>query len=248
MKRFRHLTAPGSFPPGTNILTNSGDVPVERLSPGDRVLTADGENVRVRRVACRTVGFSERRHGGKPILIRAGALGSGLPTRDLVVAPWQRLALADAVPAHVLMRAGYVVPAVGLTGLPGVRRMKGRRNLLLYSVVLETPAMLIAEGCVTESTPPLAARLANVLTRGWAGAIAGLLRPRGQLRAISIWQARRLASRLRLTGDLPRRAGDRREHDLLAWEEDLAIERRLAESAGVGKDAFLPMRRTGTRG
>ena len=79
MKRFRHLTAPGSFAPGTNILTNSGDVPVERLSPGDRVLTGDGENARIRRVTCRTVDFSGRRHGGKPIMIRAGALGSGRP-------------------------------------------------------------------------------------------------------------------------------------------------------------------------
>ena len=193
----------GSFPPGTHIQTNRGDVLVEDLTPGDRVITSEGENATVRRIGVRTVRFPQRLHACKPVLIRAGALGGGLPTRDLAVAPGARLAVGDVVPRDLLASADLLAPAAGLVGLVGVRRMKGRRKVRLYSIHLDVPKLIMAEGCMVESTPSLVSRAANRLTAGWSGVLAARLAGKGMPRALSVWQTRRWAGACRRSATCP---------------------------------------------
>ncbi|AMY69883.1 hypothetical protein AKL17_2642 [Frigidibacter mobilis] len=64
---------------GTRVLTLEGALPVDYLSPGDRVVTRGGA-----RVLCR---IRAGRMTGQMVRLRAGVLGEGRPERALLLAP-----------------------------------------------------------------------------------------------------------------------------------------------------------------
>ncbi|MCS6931847.1 MAG: Hint domain-containing protein, partial [Acetobacteraceae bacterium] len=71
---------------GTLVATPEGERPVETLAPGDLVITSDGRAVPVRFVGVQHVYPRFARDGeAAPVRITAGALGGGLPRRDLLV-------------------------------------------------------------------------------------------------------------------------------------------------------------------
>lgn len=110
------------FTPGTLIDTARGAIPVETLRPGDRVLTRDNGFQPIEWVGRKEVSAAELRI--KPrfrgVQIRAGALGPGLPERDMVVSPQHRI-LVIGPEAELMFGAHEVlVPALHLIGLPGV--------------------------------------------------------------------------------------------------------------------------------
>ena len=76
------------FGRGAMIRTPSGEVPVERLAAGDLVETLDHGAQAIRWIGSTTV---LARADLTPIRIRAGALGAGQPTRDLLVSPHHRM-------------------------------------------------------------------------------------------------------------------------------------------------------------
>lgn len=99
------------FATGTAIATADGDRPVERLAIGDAVLDAAGRLRRVNWVGRLVIApaWLAARPQMRPVRIAAGALGAGLPARDLVVAPLTGLGVAlpdgtaATVPAHLLV-------------------------------------------------------------------------------------------------------------------------------------------------
>jgi len=114
---------PPCFVSGTLIDTGRGPRPVEALRPGDRVLTRDhGEQV-IRWAGARRLVLPEGPQGDRfrPIRLRAGCLGPGVPARDLLVSPMHRVVVrhpsvalltgADEVfcPARHLLNGGTVV-------------------------------------------------------------------------------------------------------------------------------------------
>jgi hypothetical protein len=93
------------FMAGTWIRTPGGVVAVEALRPGDAVLTADGRVDVVHRLCRQTVApLSGDPAGLLPVRLRAGALGEGVPRRDLLLSPHQAV-LIDGV----LVQAGALV-------------------------------------------------------------------------------------------------------------------------------------------
>ena len=136
---------------------------------------------------------------------RAGCLGRGLPRRPLVLSPQHRLLIAapELAPAAGGMEA--LAPAVGLTGLPGVRRMRGKRQVVYIALMLERHEVIEAEGVAVESFYPGPVGLATLspfelltLKAAVPGATHGAVpsaRPRLDAR-----QARRLADQGLLSG------------------------------------------------
>lgn len=73
---------------GTTIMTMKGEVPVEHLSVGDRVITRDAGMSVVTAINAKTSKM-------KPIRIKAGSLGHTRPDRDMIVAPGTQLHIRD---------------------------------------------------------------------------------------------------------------------------------------------------------
>ena len=73
---------------GTTIMTLDGEIPVEHLSVGDRVITRDSGMSVLRGITTRTAKIA-------PIRIKAGSLGHTRPDRDMLVAPGARIHLRD---------------------------------------------------------------------------------------------------------------------------------------------------------
>ncbi|MEL6685157.1 MAG: Hint domain-containing protein [Pseudomonadota bacterium] len=146
-----------SFPclaAGTQVETAQGQMPVEDLRAGMRVVTHDGGLRRVLWVGQRTINLETGPTDQRPILFSPGSLGSGLPRRALVVSPGHRMFLAGDLPRSMFGHANVLPVARGLTVLPGVRVMEGKKQVTYVSVLLDQHAVMKAEGVLTESFYP----------------------------------------------------------------------------------------------
>lgn len=129
------------FCAGTAIATPDGAVAVEDLAAGDTIATAEGGTARVRWVGQQRIA-AEYLHPDRvnPIRIAAGALGGGLPARDLLVSPDHGLALDG-----VLVNAGSLVN--GGT----IRQVGIGKAFTYYHVETEAHELILAEGVEVET-------------------------------------------------------------------------------------------------
>ncbi len=129
------------FARGTRITTKDGEVAVERLRVGDRVITASGATRPVvwigdREVACRRHPTPENVW---PVRVRAGAFGEGLPRRDLLLSP-----------DHAVFQEGVLIPIKHLTDGAGIAQERVD-TVHYFHVELESHDVLLAEGLPAES-------------------------------------------------------------------------------------------------
>ncbi len=122
---------------GTVILTLDGALPVEFLSPGDRIITREGMRV-VREV-------NVHRYSGPAIRVSAGALGHDRPEQDLVlpeetmilIRDWRAQALFGktqaTVPISRIADGEFIAPTTVL-------------SMRLYDLRFDTPQVVYAEG------------------------------------------------------------------------------------------------------
>lgn len=176
------------FAPGTGIATPSGEVAVERLAIGDPILTADGRSVPVRWIGRQTLSKLFAGDRARPVLIRAGALGQGLPHRDLTVTADHGMILDGFVVNAGALVNGSTITLVPLSDLP---------DRVTYCHV-ETAAhdVILAHGAPAETFIPYAGRAAfdnhaDYLAR------YGADQPMAELPLPRITAARHLPARLR---------------------------------------------------
>jgi len=96
--RFRNIeNIVPCFTPGTRVATPKGECLVEDLKVGDRIITRDNGIQEIRWYGMKSLDWKTLRSNEhlKPILIRAGALGRGLPERDMLVSPNHRMLVAN---------------------------------------------------------------------------------------------------------------------------------------------------------
>ncbi len=142
------------FTNGTLIATPYGEVPIETLEVGDRVITRDNGVQRIRWIGERVVGGDElgRMPSLRPILIEAGALGNGLPERDLLVSPNHRMLVTGQ--ADLLYgEAEVLVAAKHLTHLPGVRQVDVE-NVTYFHILFDRHEIVLSNGTWSESFRP----------------------------------------------------------------------------------------------
>ena len=130
------------FAAGTRIATPAGEIAVEALQPGDMVLTAAGATEQVLWIGRRHVVLAGHPNAAEmaPVRIAAGALGAGIPKRDLVVSP-----------DHCLFLDGVLVPARLLVNGTTIAAQPGTAEVTWFHVELARHDVLLAEGAPAES-------------------------------------------------------------------------------------------------
>ena len=133
------------FVAGTRIETDHGLMSVEALRPGDRVRTvARGEAAfkPVRWIGERAVTFGGNAGDEvlRPIRIRAGALGDGMPQRDLLVSG-----------NHCLLLEGQLVPAKLLVNGSSIVIDRSANSVHYFHIELDVHDAVLAEGVPAET-------------------------------------------------------------------------------------------------
>ena len=135
------LTITLCFYPGTALATPAGETKVEDIKAGDLLMTANGAK------PVRWIGQSHIHTGfadplrSLPIRIRQGALGAGLPMRDLLLSP-----------DHAICIGGILVQASALVnGSSIIREYDVPEQFTYYHVELDSHELLLAEGVEAES-------------------------------------------------------------------------------------------------
>ena len=145
--------APICFVAGTRIQTASGPRPVESLREGDLITTEDGSHRPLLRAFRRRLSAAELRENPKfrPVRIAAGALGRGLPERDLLVSRQHRMVISSPIVAEIFGTSEAMVAAVKLCALPGVEVEHACEALDYYHLLFEQHEVVFAEGAPAES-------------------------------------------------------------------------------------------------
>ncbi|MEP2531319.1 Hint domain-containing protein [Shimia sp.] len=148
-------TDPPCFVRGTLIDTPTGARAVETLKAGDLVLTRDQGAQRIRWVGASAVDTRDpdRARQLRPVRIKAGAFGPGIPARDLLVSPQHRILIDMPDMAllfgqsEVLCAAQHLVNDFTIVQDPG--------DLVIYHHLLfDTHQILMSSGCASESFFP----------------------------------------------------------------------------------------------
>ena len=129
------------FCPGTLIRTDKGEVAVEDLQVGDRVVTASGAIRPIRWIGYRHMDLTRHPspHQVQPIRVRAGAFAPNEPARDLFLSP-----------EHAVFRDDLLIPVRLLVNGASIQR-EARRAVTYFHIELETHDILLAENLRVES-------------------------------------------------------------------------------------------------
>lgn len=151
------------FTPGTLIATPKGERRIEDLKAGDRVITRDNGIQEIRWVGHRALSGEELARAGHlaPVLIRQGALGRGLPERDMMVSPNHRILVSNDKTALLFEESEVLVAAKHLTGLEGVDVVEVSWTTYIH-LLFDQHEVILSDGAWTESFQPGDHSLAGV--------------------------------------------------------------------------------------
>jgi hypothetical protein len=143
---------PVCFASGTLVATPTGERAVETLEIGDMVLTSEGRAVPVRWIGRQTLMPFFAGAAAAPVRVTAGALGDGLPKRDLVLTADHALVIDGlAVIAGALVN-GSTICYDPIESLP--------KRVTYYHVETDDHDVILAEGAPAETFIDYAGRQA----------------------------------------------------------------------------------------
>ncbi|MBK5932760.1 Ca2+-binding RTX toxin-like protein [Rhodovulum imhoffii] len=150
---FKEIEAPICFTRGTLIETEGGPVPVENLRQGDRVLTKDHGARPLRWIGGTRLGARElaAQENLRPIRIRAGALGVGRPSRDLLVSPQHRVLVNSRIVGRMFEVEEVLVAAKHLLSVDGVEPAGGAHGAEYFHLLFDRHEIVFANGAEAES-------------------------------------------------------------------------------------------------
>lgn len=143
------------FASGTLITTLKGEKPVEELSAGDRVVTRDNGLQTVRMIERRSFDFGQLAlvpHLA-PVIVTIGALGKGLPERDLLLSPNLRILATDA---QFVLASGERETLVSVKNLADGRMVRpcSVLGVCYVQVVFDRHEVILANGIWAEAFCP----------------------------------------------------------------------------------------------
>ena len=143
------------FTPGTLIATPKGERRVEELTVGDRIITRDNGIQSILWLGKTTVSGEDLARAAHlcPVLIRQGALGQGLPERDMMVSPNHRVLVANDKTALYFEESEVLVAAKHLTAMAGVDVVEPSEVTYIHFMFAQHEVVL-SDGAWTESFQP----------------------------------------------------------------------------------------------
>lgn len=135
------------FVRNTRIATARGEIPVENLEVGDRVVTRDNGLRKIR-----WIGSTKRKAEGKvaPIMFRQGTVGNN---RDLLVSLNHRMLLRSNEAELYSGDYENLVPAKFMVDGEGVLKVEGG-TVEYFHILFDTHEIILSEGSWTESFHP----------------------------------------------------------------------------------------------
>ncbi|MFD1159343.1 Hint domain-containing protein [Roseovarius aestuarii] len=143
------------FTPDTVIATPRGEVRVQDLQAGDRVITRDNGLQPIQWIGKRGLTAQELQQAPhlQPILIRAGSLGHDLPERDLLVSPQHRILVNNDKTALYFEEREVLAAAKHLTDMEGVAQADAGDVTYIHFMFAQHEVVL-SNGSWTESFQP----------------------------------------------------------------------------------------------
>ncbi len=141
------------FTRDTRIMTQYGAAMIQSLHPGDMIPTL-GQGLHPirwigrRRFDRRTLQANPRLW---PVRILAGALGGGLPARDLLVSRQHRMLVQSKIAQRMFGAAEVLIPAIKLTALPGIYVDESVDSVEYFHLLFNRHQVIFAEEAPTES-------------------------------------------------------------------------------------------------
>ena len=142
---------------GCLIATPGGETLIEDLEVGQLVETLSNGAQPIRMIYSRTLSGVDYRDDRRlwPVRIGQGALGFGLPRRDLWVSPQHRMVFRHIrIPLMFGEEAVFVKAKSLCAAFDNVRVDASRRAVTYFHLVFDRHEILFAEGAATESFHP----------------------------------------------------------------------------------------------
>ena len=141
------------FASGTLIDTAEGPVAIECLEPGQHIMTADHGLQPLRWIGsmCYSAGQLRDDETLCPILIEAGGLGPGCPSRALSVSRQHRMLVRGAAACDAFGSGEALIPAIHLVGLPGIMVDRNRAGITYYHLLFDAHEVIFGNGAPSES-------------------------------------------------------------------------------------------------
>jgi hypothetical protein len=138
------------FTAGTLITTDQGDIAVEDLTPGMRVLSRDHGYVPLRAARAATIRKTVLRWNPSlcPVSIPAGVLGN---THTLTLSPAHRILVEGADVELVSGAAEALVPVHYFVGQAGIARLPTDRLVTYFHLLFDDHEVICSNGVWTES-------------------------------------------------------------------------------------------------
>ncbi len=143
------------FTAGTLIQTDKGQVAVQDIRPGHRVLTRDHGFQRIVWVGSRhlTTADQAAQPDLRPVLIARAALGPAMPDRAMAVSPQHRLLVEGPRTKLLFGEREVLVPAAHLVGYPGITRAPVAPVQYVH-IMCAAHEVIWSDGIWTESFQP----------------------------------------------------------------------------------------------
>lgn len=145
------------FTLGTLILTPKGQVPIEDLEAGDRVITRDHGVQKIKWIGATTLpsAYVKSNPHLRPILIRKDAMGPNMPERDLRVSRQHRILVRDWR-AEVMFGEpdGVLAPAFTLVNDSTIVEERPTAPVTYVHMAFDQHEVVYAEGVEAESFHP----------------------------------------------------------------------------------------------